>query len=484
MSSNKGQTQQKSPTPQPVTPQVASPQPTALPTASLAAAGLECLRAGCPVEPRPEQVLALQRTAGNAAVQRLVQAQPMIQRVDEEETEASLDAAMLEVDGATIQMAGSVNARPGQDPNTADVLAPRVHFEARVQLAEGVRLGDGGAIEVGPVQTLQSSQRIGVYRQNGDPQGEILLEHHVETPTVRDAMYREEGGRREAIVPEPWYSEPVRVSSVHSGRDPTRPNVVQFEDQPGFTLEMEMAGGVLTETRGQDRFVTSLAAQRGETLVHLTNQQWEVPWALSIDRSGRGQGQPVAGGPSTESPSATSGEIAVNAREEWLSFTSVEAAMGAHANTLFFHLERTRQHDRPSWQYMVEALRLKNPTLQLTVGVRRPADPDIPFHEEYDEVNVRVNGGRQVERDLGQLAANESRSTQVHLLEIVDPATLTGESSIRFQVWDAGLVSHAPASSSWSVPFSPQREMTPMSGGEGSYFFSAEFLDTSTAGGS
>ena len=439
-----------------------------------------------------EDLLALQRSVGNAAVQRLVAppvprdslsdqeiapekdtqdiAPPAVQlspgngdeTAEEEAAEGAeyatgLNADMLQVQGGQPDISGNVSAQAGSEDDTVTVQSPQVTFNASVSLNPDVNLGPGEAIEVGPVQTLMGSDRVGVYRRGGDPDGEILAEKHVRVGEVRDAMWQEGESGPEAIVEEPWYSRPERVSDLQ------RQANVGFRDQPGFDLPSSVGEGRLTETSGQDRFRTALSAKRGETLVHLTSSQWQVPWDVTINQQLQGEGAELTGGSSEEGPTTTEGEIAVAAAEEWVSFPTVEAALGASTAELLQNLAPTFENDFTSWTNIVEALRQRNPTITVGVTVEETAEA-----LGADEIMVRAVGGLSAERGPFTLNDGESVSLGFSFSELFpNPGAISGNSTIEFRVWDAGWLSHEAATMSWPCPFHSQTSPARMSGGGG-----------------
>src|SRR5437016_2164716 len=64
-------------------------------------------------------------------------------------------------------------------------------------------------------------------------------------------------------------------------------------DIPHFRRPKEIGKGRLTETRGEDKFLTSLAARsRSGDVLHLKTVSWSVPWTLTLDAGYTGSGLP------------------------------------------------------------------------------------------------------------------------------------------------------------------------------------------------
>jgi hypothetical protein len=234
---------------------------------------------------------------------------------------------------------------------------------------------------------------------------------------------------------------------------------VEFRDQPDFTVPSETGGGRLTETRGQDRFTTSLAAKRGDNLIHLISYQWSIPWNVTINAQGEGQGEELLGGPSEEGPSTTTGPTPLTATESWITFSSVDAAMAENSNTLLTYLTSAYEHDLSSWYHIIEALRRKNPRLHAEVSVDEAADP-----VGRDEIMVRATGNLPAP-DQGpfSLGAGEAQDLTFNFNDLFrDAAAIDARSRVWFRVWDAGTLSHPPMVRSWPYPFDPQRTLAAM----------------------
>ena len=62
-------------------------------------------------------------------------------------------------------------------------------------------------------------------------------------------------------------------------------------DEPLFEISTDKvdaeipspAAGVLTEIKGADSFVSSVAAKRDSELIHLRQEAWSVPWTMTLD---------------------------------------------------------------------------------------------------------------------------------------------------------------------------------------------------------
>ena len=72
-------------------------------------------------------------------------------------------------------------------------------------------IGSKDLIEVGPLQTVQSSERVGIYHRVGKPQ-EKVAEVVSKLPASRDARFRGSTPTKSNIVKAPWYSNPTNVT--------------------------------------------------------------------------------------------------------------------------------------------------------------------------------------------------------------------------------------------------------------------------------
>jgi hypothetical protein len=438
------------------------------------AAALQKAQAAPPPALRTEDVLSLQRTGGNQAVQRLLADRarsgvtaPAVQRQGHDpgtgdKPVTGLDAGMLKASGGELQYSGNVTVTHSGDKVQVD--SPPVSFDATVELKEGLKLeGEPSFIQAGPVQTMLGSERTGVYRRGGLPDGKIIAEKHITTGETRDAQYDPKDPSKPAVH-EPWYSQPSLITDGNRQAD------VKFFDQPGFILPEKMSQGPeqgkLTETKGEDRFLLSLSAKRGDTLIHLESSNWEAPWDVDAAALKKGVGGEVTAASATNPVHTSEGPIALAASQEWSAFRSVEAAMGASAAELLQSLPMASVHDREAWGYMVEALRRKNPTLSITVTVEETAEIF-----SADDIQLTATGHKQVQQ--GPISINDkgSHTFSFGLTDVFDPAAIGPDAIINFQVQDVGVVSNEPATGSWRFPFPAQTENKRLPGGGGGKYF-------------
>lgn len=381
---------------------------------------------------QPNDILTLQRTSGNRAVQRLLAqnatADTTIQRDDAQSNQrvkdTGIDASMFTFTGGDIKAPGKVSAKK-KGAAEVSIETPAVSYEARVTLMDDVSLGKGSSVMTGPVQTLMGSNRVAVYREGGQPNGKIVAEKHVAVGTVRDAHTSSDGSTDPNVVA-PWYSAAVSVNDV------TRSTPVNFMDQPGFEVPQTMGKGILTETRGKDSFVTSVGVQRDGQLVHLKSMTWEAPWDVTMNNF-QGEGGTVPVGEAKSPPPVTDGPIAAQAAVSWLGFPTLEAAQGASTVQLLNNLSVTRSQDPVSYQNIVEALKTRIITANFVVD-------DTDSLLSSDKITLYVQGQKMVNKGTFTLNDGESTSLTIGFQEIFDDMGSLDSSSIELQATVGGNV--------------------------------------------
>jgi hypothetical protein len=309
---------------------------------------------------------------------------------------------------------------------------------------------------VGPVQSLLASHRMGVYREGGVPDGDVVAERHAVVGQTRDAQWQDSPAGPVASVPEPWYSAPATVT----GSAPSAS--VSYRDQPSFDLPGTVGSGRLTETRGEDQFVTSLAALRGSRIVHLRSSSWRVPWNLSVDASGTGTGAGVAGSGSRFGPPTTTGPIAVASAEDWLAFPSVAAAVTAPANLLMQNLVPARRNDRAAWAVIADALVQTNPTFRVVLSVVEAA-----AWLGNDSFEVVASGHRSVRLGPFSLGDGDSTALSLSLTDLFDPRRIGAGDALHFQLVGAGI---PVPTMSWTYPFNQQARPARLTRGNGGHY--------------
>ena len=413
-------------------------------------------------------LLDLQRSAGNTAVRGL-----LVQR-DGDVTEwagGPVPSGMIEVDGACEPtFSGGVEAKP--EGGMVGVTGPVANVPVvNVNVASGYAIADGKVVHVGYVQNVTGATRIGVYR--AEPQSpEGSAQEFEQRYTVTGARYDVAMGRYGENEPAfklaqpPFYLPNATLSTSQTGDSP--PNTVPGEgafDRPHFALLPKIGAARLVAVKGQDTFVTSIAAKDGAgpptQVTHLTTAGWRIGWDIgTIDDSLIGSGGSAEAGPTDQAPTALEGPTARESFVDHLSLPSVEAAMGVDARSLFDNLAKCRQaEDWVSYSNSALALRRKNP-----VFTARLECTDTHSWVLRDKVRFWLAGTtHDVTRDCTE---GEPIELSFALGEIDVPAIEDVEARLNVLVED-----RFPEIVNWNVPF--ESLSSTLSLGDGAYRLTA-----------
>lgn len=365
----------------------------------------------------------------------------------------TIASTMFSVSNATPQSSGVMTMSRTATPGKVTFTAPTIGFNADVSLTNSFCSGSGETVEVGPVQTVRSSRRVGIYREGGRATGDLVAQHVATMQNRRDAQWTDSSGTVQATVPAPWYSQPQTLSAS------LRPSaIVSFLDQPVLALPRRIGRGELVETEGSDEFTLALTAKKGAQLVHLASTNWTVPWAMDLLATPR-RGQAIGISTAPTGPGVTSGPIAMVSGQEWISFDSEDDAFSADNRTLLDNVKPTFDNDITSYRYIVDALKRKNLIADVVLSVVETAS------WWGDDIKWSATGRSTV--DLGTHDLDEGESTSVALaINSVFPNGLFPDTSILFLAHDEG---HRFGELDWAFPFYPQRTPAHFSGEEGSY---------------
>ncbi len=372
-------------------------------------------------------------------------------------------AGLLDVTGGALQHSGNVSASPGSTAGEVTVTAPNVTFNATVSLKPTATLAPGTSIQVGPVQTTMSSERIGIYREGGNPRGNIVAERRITAPRSRDAQYRDTPTGPVPDVAAPWYSRPSgAVTGPPSITAATPSQPVTYRDQPSFDLPMSVGNGILTETRGSESFITSIVALHNGNQVHLKSTTWSIPWNLSIAAGGTATGGAIGSSEIRFGAPVTSGPFTIGSTQDVLVFSSVADAAAAPAAMLLAHLESTRRHDPAAGRILAEGLRSKNPSFNVNITVVRGADLIPP--EDFD---VQASGHTSVTRPGFSVANGASASITLPFNALFNPHRLGSGDALTLSLLDVG--SPIPTMS-WAFPFNDATTPSRFTSGNGGHY--------------
>ncbi len=438
------------------------------------------------------QALHVQRTAGNRALQQMLQGTAGAVPVQRDPTPPvappatapapgapaagkPLDASMLKVKGGQPQLTGTVTVAPA-GTDTVRVLGPAANIApVSVEIDPAVKLGPGKAIMVGPVQSLLGSERVGVYREDGAAAANAPIEQHFTLGQSRDGARGHYSPGEPAFerAQAPFFLPPQTLSDVHAYDTLTfnENGSAGLFDQPSWQLPLTTGKAKLVETRGQDSFITSIGAQQDGTLIHFNPTKWAIPWAVkNIDAAHKGVGGAGTSAPTTDVPPVVDGKIAAfQPGQNWINFPTLADALGADAVTLMDNLPGAKANDPTSYTNTVEALRQKNPTLTIKLTV-------VVTHGNIgrDHMFLSVAGSKVAARQEFRLNNGNSTDVTLRLNDVFDPAIIVGSASINFNLEiDAVTGSNPTGGPSWSYPFSAFHK--DFSLGDGKYVISAKY---------
>src|SRR5262249_2644527 len=260
---------------------------------------------------------------------------------------------------------------------------------------------------------------------------------------VRDAQTDPKTKKVAPNVVAPWYELPTPFT------DGQRTGTVHFFDQPGTSFPIKLNDGVLTETRGEDRFITSIAA-KGDALplTHLHQYEWAVPWQMQIDHSGSGSGLAATGKETKAIPPTLDGPIAGEREETWIAFNSLADAVKLSTEVLLRYLAPAKANDPAAYATILQALKQKKPSLTISVTVVEK--DNVAFR---DDVLVGIG---EVEFKIGSLGVGDSGSASFDLWQIfLDPGRIDAASVVVVRVTHSGLVTNDVARLNIHYPFAP-----------------------------
>ena len=309
--------------------------------------------------------------------------------------------------------------KPGAQTATAQIKgdelaldSPDVRMDTVATIDNGLTDDQvGGMINVGPVQDLVHSERIGVYKR---PDGSTFETRNIQD-NKHDAQYRAgsgDGGQgvRADVGRGSWYQTPATLSAQR------RSAQVYFYDKPGFGAPLKKDGAVLQETKGEDRFVTSFAAARGDDKpTHLWQAEWGVPWATKVDPAKRdyvlGTVEPTK---TDKKPAALDGDLPINGAD-WIGYPTQADANAAPTSQLLNALPMARGKDPQSYQFIKIALAAKNP--QVTITVRCT---NTYAWVGKDKVNMQIMSGSASRGEGFELNTNEQVAKTYALSDLVN----------------------------------------------------------------
>jgi len=362
-------------------------------------------------EMTPARVLALQRTAGNAAVT------GMLMRDETEPKEKTVVSGPGDfgVSGGAPQVGGKVTAHPDGTGVRAD--SPDVKYEpAKVWLKENKTLG--GSQNFGFVQNLVSSTRGAVWRRGGEPDGEVTKNWRSGQGKAYDAVSDAKNDKEiHKSVFAPFYWPPGSINDENVEASPAVTDPVAH-DQPGFTLEAFQDGGRLTEFVGSDKFKLGVGVKKGDAFWTLAAWDWSVPWDMQVDKDLNGAGKAtekaeiknlLQDGPDT-SLGAKDWSLREGAGDVFEGFATQAEAMKRTPKELLNWIHKAKQFDPPSYANIVSALDAKAPgiTVDITCDTTH-------VNLGKDVLSATVKRDNDVIKSEGGIRLNNGESTSISL---------------------------------------------------------------------
>lgn len=385
---------------------------------------------------RNRSILSLQARHGNQAVQRMLQRDPA-----SPSAKTGLDASMLKVTVMKAPSGGgnvSVSKVGTGADGYAQVQSPKIEGEYGVTLDPTITIGSSSAIKVGIVQTMTSSERVGVYKKDG----KVVAEQRFSLGQTRDARpLTYKIGEPTFLAESPFYDKPETISD----NIPTAS--LHFVDAPSMRLPLEFGGGQLAGLRGADRFNTSVGAKRDGTIITMNPFGWQVEWTTDLGNDFSvptdANGNPLSKGITTwsekqgiaiDSPQAAR-DLLKNA-DAIFSFKSLDAALATPNSLLIVGLPAARRNDPDSAAFMEQALKQKNPTFTIRIEAAKTATHNT-FSADEDVLEVFANIVKQTpNKGPYTMQAGSSQSMDVTLSELVEPSALND--SLELSVWLGG----------------------------------------------
>jgi hypothetical protein len=366
----------------------------------------------------PAAVLALQRSAGNAAVTRA-----LLAREEAEKTKVS-GAGDFTPSGGEPQGEGVTTVtKDPEDATKAKAVAPKVTMPASVKLKEGMTLGETG--QFGHIQNLTSSTRGGTYRKGGTPQGDVVSQHREGRSNRRDAASDPNDDTK--IHPGatfPFYWPPVTIDD-NADKIPvdSKPDT---HDQPEFKMPIESEGGRLTNFTGQDNFLLAAAVKTSYGIFKFNAFTWSANWDVAVDKEMNGAGEALekAKAKLGESPDATLEDWSLRpgSSDVWEAFATADEAMKRKPAELLQWIGAARRHDPISHSNIVAALNAKNPTFTASFTCGTTHDT-----VGRDTVHVKASsGGDTYKTDTVKLKKGESHELTFTLNELFGSAEAIG----------------------------------------------------------
>jgi hypothetical protein len=366
-----------------------------------------------------------------------------ISRSPDKEARKGLDSSMLQISmNSPVQAGGKVSSRRIGSGAAAilQMVGPKITFSADVKLNPTISLKDGGGIRVGPIQTLTSSERTGIYKIGN----KVVAERTGTLSNVRDSIrYKytdDKKGDEGYPADRPFYAKSSAIT------DQITSVLVDFEDQPKFPLPLTFGGGRLTGVRGAEKFNTSIGAKRGGKIITMEPFGWGVDWScdLAEDYNVTKDAQGASTGKEITTWEEAIGIVIDTDTYAWkvadntppiYTFHTVDAAMTESASSLWLALAAARKRDPGSVGNIEAALKRKNPTFNVKLTVVKTVNSGIIF--DSDKLGMFVNASKQSpKKGPFDLETGDQVTVGFPMTEIIDPGAINANSMM--SIWVGG----------------------------------------------
>jgi hypothetical protein len=196
-------------------------------------------------------------------------------------------------------------------------------------------------------------------------------------------------------------------------------------------------------------------------VTHLATSGWSVPWQLTgVDASFHALGGQPKAYPTSDVPRIADGPTAVDSAQDWISFSSLAAAMAVDVPTLLANARKARQGgDQLAYGYMASALRAKNPSFEATLTVVKT---DATIGRDLVRFWIGMTG-HDVTRKLND---GESVTLTFDLNDVADPAAIDdSEAHLNVLLNPTARSGQVPAGEPWVFPFADASRTFPVATG-------------------
>jgi len=379
-----------------------------------------------------------------------------IARDDEKRVMQGIDLSMLTIKTKEPTKSGTLSTKSKGEGPTAIVIvnAPKIAFSADVSIQEDVKLSEDGpgGCRVGPIQTMTSSNRTGIYTKGGE---EVARYTNKQGP-VRDSFRYTYGDGDFFPADRPFYQKPVALTTQTSAS-------ISYEDAPKMSLPKEFGGGRLSKIEGADRFNTSIGIKRGEQIVMANPFGWSLDWSADLgeDYAPSGDAESLSAESRIDTWKEATGIVMDTETYAWkaiqdnpaiFTFSTVEAAMTESAAVLWMVLIAARGNDPDSVVNIEEALKRKDPTFQAKLTVSKSVNRSLFGGGRTDSIGIFANATKQSKLS-GPHSLEEGNSVTVgfKLTEIIDPSAITSSSILK--IWAGGHGDEAILGAYAELPF-------------------------------